>query len=457
MTSNEQSQSLLRKDGSTSKKNDDSIEHEIDLDLNTNKNNGLSSTFTSDLHSSCNHKSGQCHIYQHTDSNNIFSDSTNTNTNTDTNITYHNNDNFQNRKNSQSLFSNNYNNLINNLNSNNIDENPIKRIFKNFKIHSNFNTIISFLIILFILIIYMKLLNIQNLISNPSNLSNNGLSLVSLTKDVTVKPIHSHNDEWRKVPLFDALRAGTYSIEADVYYFPENKDTIFVGHNKNYLSVDKNLDSMYLNHFFDLLEQANSKIITGENEKKNGLFYDSPESTTYFYIDIKNNNIELLKLFEKKLKNFISKNYLSYYDLNLKKFVEGPLTIIITGDYPYDYIVNTPIEKRYLFIDAPLKDFKNLEILNKFNKDYISIFSSASLHDLTGYYSPINYFKGLSLEQLNTLKEFIKISHENNILTRIWDTPNWPIAVRNRVWKQVIELGSDCLNVDDLHSSINLF
>ncbi|GME68122.1 unnamed protein product [[Candida] boidinii] len=478
MASNEQSQSFLPKVGSTNERNDDHIELEIGINSNAKKgfssaftldkkDNGVSSSFTSDLHSSCNHESGQCHIYQDADSNNLVAASTskiqniNGNKNTDVESARFNNDidndNSRNRKNSLSLFSNGYNNLMHNLKDD--DENPIKKFFKNFNIHSNINTIIISLILIFVLIIHVKLINIQNSVSDPSYLSNNGLSLVSLTKGVTVKQIHSHNDEWRKVPLFDALKAGAYSIEADAYYFPVHKDSIFVGHNKNYLSIDKNLDSMYLNHLLVLLEQANSETITSinESEEKNGLFYNSPESTTYFYIDIKNNNIELTKALEKKLKKFISKDYLSYYDLESKKFVQGPLTIIITGDYPYDYIVNTPTKRRYLFIDAPLKDFKDPEILNKFNKDYISIFSSASLHDLTGYYSPINYFTGLSLEQLNSIKEFIKISHENNILTRIWDTPNWPVAVRNKIWKQVLELGSDCLNVDDLKSSVNLF
>ena len=40
--------------------------------------------------------------------------------------------------------------------------------------------------------------------------------LLDITKDVTPIPCHSHNDYWRRVPLYDALRWGCTGVEADV-------------------------------------------------------------------------------------------------------------------------------------------------------------------------------------------------------------------------------------------------
>ncbi|KAJ8105032.1 hypothetical protein OPT61_g10427 [Boeremia exigua] len=41
--------------------------------------------------------------------------------------------------------------------------------------------------------------------------------LLDITRDVTPIPCHSHNDYWRRVPLYDALRWGCTGVEADVW------------------------------------------------------------------------------------------------------------------------------------------------------------------------------------------------------------------------------------------------
>ena len=46
------------------------------------------------------------------------------------------------------------------------------------------------------------------------------------TRDVVPIPCHSHNDYWRRVPVFDAIHWGCTGIEADVWLFD---DELYVG------------------------------------------------------------------------------------------------------------------------------------------------------------------------------------------------------------------------------------
>ncbi|KAG7696030.1 hypothetical protein KL930_003698 [Ogataea haglerorum] len=271
------------------------------------------------------------------------------------------------------------------------------------------------------------------------------VNIDTLTHDVIVKPIHSHNDEWRRHPLVDALRAGANSVEADCFYFPDDPDTIYVGHNSVFLKKELNIDSLYLDHLYDILEKANVK---NDTSRRNGIFYTAPETTTYFYIDIKNNGEQLLQALEKKLERFLAKGYLTSYSAEEDEFHEGPLTVIITGDFPYDYISSQKLI--YTFIDAPLKDLVDPEKASLYPASKISIFSSASLSELTGSHKALSLFDGLSAKQLADLEKYISAAHKVGLKTRIWDTPRFTKSIKHTVWKQLIALGSDYLNTDEL-------
>ncbi|KAG7809297.1 hypothetical protein KL921_003294 [Ogataea angusta] len=273
----------------------------------------------------------------------------------------------------------------------------------------------------------------------------------TLTHDVIIKPIHSHNDEWRRHPLVDALKAGANSVEADCFYFPEDPETIYVGHNTVFLKKERNIDSLYLDHLYNMLEEVN---VNNDTSRKNGIFYTSPETTTYFYIDVKNNGVQLLEVLEKKLERFLAKGYLTTYDAEEDEFREGPLTVIVTGDYPYDHISSQKL--LYTFIDAPLKDLVDPKKASLYPANKISIFSSASLSELTGSHKALSLFDGLSAHQLADLEKYISAAHKLGLKTRIWDTPKFTKSIKHTVWKQIIALGSDYLNADELKEAISI-
>ncbi|CDK29396.1 unnamed protein product [Kuraishia capsulata CBS 1993] len=268
-----------------------------------------------------------------------------------------------------------------------------------------------------------------------------------LTRNVQVVPVHSHNDEMRYVPFFDAYTKGCNSIEADTWYLPEHPDTLLVGHNKGYLRKDNTLDNLYLDHLWHSLIDANSE---SEDDKINGIFYNSPEATTYFYIDVKSDGIKTLELLEEKLKEFLDRDFLTTFNQTSGEFIEGPLTVVITGAYPYDYIVSKDF--RYMFIDAPLNLLEDEADL--YPARNVSIFASCSLEQITGLKNkPWNYVHGITEDDLEKVSSTLARAHEIGLQTRIWDTPAWPLYVRNGVWRQLIESGADYLNVDDLKAA----
>lgn len=77
--------------------------------------------------------------------------------------------------------------------------------------------------------------------------------LVDVTRDVLPIPCHSHNDYWRKLPLFDALHWGCTSVEADVWHFDAD-DSLYVGHNRLSLTHGRTFTSLYVDPLVDLLD-----------------------------------------------------------------------------------------------------------------------------------------------------------------------------------------------------------
>lgn len=74
------------------------------------------------------------------------------------------------------------------------------------------------------------------------------------TRDIKPIPCHSHNDYWRRVPLFDAIHAGCVSVEADVWLFKGRED-LYVGHDTASLTPDRTFASLYIDPLVQLLDK----------------------------------------------------------------------------------------------------------------------------------------------------------------------------------------------------------
>lgn len=270
-------------------------------------------------------------------------------------------------------------------------------------------------------------------------------TVAQITKDKNVIQVHSHNDYWRAIPVFDALSYGFNSIESDVWLV---EGTLLVGHNSLYLASSRTVKSLYLEPLKKLLDEVNCME---KSSAKHGLFYNEPETTTYLYIDIKTEALATYKQFVQDVIDTKLLEYLTYYDFETNKVVQGPISIIITGDSPNDFIIheqlNDPfsINRRIGFIDAPLSDLLGYN-------DSISLVSSGSLGQLIG---PVTVRDGITFDQRLSLNKNVRKAHSLNLKTRLWDTPNWPKLKRNKVWAQLIDLGVDYINADDLLDARN--
>lgn len=81
-----------------------------------------------------------------------------------------------------------------------------------------------------------------------------GSMTLDLIRNVSPIPCHSHNDYWRKHPLFDALSWGCTSVEADVWHF-DDEEELFVGHNTASLTHTRTFRSLYVDPIVEMLDR----------------------------------------------------------------------------------------------------------------------------------------------------------------------------------------------------------
>ncbi|CCE66156.1 hypothetical protein TPHA_0O01890 [Tetrapisispora phaffii CBS 4417] len=297
-----------------------------------------------------------------------------------------------------------------------------------------------------------------------------------LTKDVVPKAIHSHNDYWRELPLFDALTHGATSVEADVWYVKNSysKYVLAVGHNKAYLDTENTtLYNLYTGPLLALLKPPSALLKKNPELKETGVFYNEPHRTLYLYIDFKTEaDVETYELLLKYLAPLVDCNLVSYYDLMKEVTVSRPITVIATGNYP-EYLATAGGQlsnnlqgsfKRYVFKDLTmLPVIDNETDLDTFGKELEKVVKrySEDFNALTASISFKNFIKDFTSftkhDPNDYLRRYIEICHKYNLKVRIWDTPEWPLANAVYVWQKLINYYKvDLLCVDNLDLACSL-
>ncbi|SMR47642.1 unnamed protein product [Zymoseptoria tritici ST99CH_3D1] len=274
------------------------------------------------------------------------------------------------------------------------------------------------------------------------------------TRNVQPIPCHSHNDYWRRVPLFEAIHYGCTSVEADVWKFDEE---LFVGHDTASLTRNRTLQSLYVNPLVDLLDRMNdpTTLLPSIRTTPRGIFDEAPEQSLVLLIDFKTNGAETFPLVLQHLEPLRAKDYLTYHDGTILH--SRPITIVVTGNAPFDLILNMTTH-RDVFFDAPLSAMfeppsplfaapipTNEQKYNTTN----SLYASVSFTHAIGF-----PWRGrLSSSQLHLLRGQIRGAHRRGLKVRYWDTPGWPVNLRDAIWGVLMEEGVDVLNVDDLRGA----
>ena len=287
------------------------------------------------------------------------------------------------------------------------------------------------------------------------------------TRDVIPMPCHSHNDYWRRVPLFEAIHYGCIGVEADVWLFDEE---LFVGHTTASLTKNRTLKSLYVDPLVNILDTMNAEPAYGSNiARKNvrGVFEEAPQQTLVLLIDFKMDGREQFPVVSSHLEALREKGYLTHY--NGQEVVERPVTVVATGNAPLD-LITANSTYRDIFFDAPLdRLYENPKetsppppaLPQKSSQGSVGTSSSSDFNPSNSFYASVSFthavgfvWRGhLSPAQMDIIRGQIRGAQRRGLKARYWDTPSWPVGLRNHVWHVLMKEGADMLNVDDLKSA----
>jgi glycerophosphoryl diester phosphodiesterase len=258
------------------------------------------------------------------------------------------------------------------------------------------------------------------------------------SRDTVPKRYHSYNDYWRPVPLYSALSVGCMGVEADISLTEDRE--LLVSHSWKTTTRARTLESLYLDPLAEIFAKRNVSQASIQ-EREVGVFDVDPNVSVVLLIDFKNDGHAIWPVLLEQLQPFRDQNWLTYHDG--EEMYRGPLTVVGTGNTPLELVQSSPTN-RFVFFDAPLHSVSD-DNYNSTN----SYYASASLKDAIGKL----WFNRLSPKQEQTLKTQIKMAHGKGLNSRYWDTPGWPISVRDAIWFKLTELQVGMLNVDDLVSA----
>ena len=174
-----------------------------------------------------------------------------------------------------------------------------------------------------------------------------------------------------------------------------------------------------------------------------GVFDADSDASVVLLVDFKNDAYAVWNALLAQLQLLRDRNWLTYYDG--EKMHHGPLTIVGTGNVALESVLSNHTN-RFVFFDAPLL---SIATGNTTFNNTNSYYASVSLKDAIGKI----WFNRLSAEQEKILKTQIEMVQETGLMSRYWDTPGWPISLRDMLWFKLTEFGVGVLNVDDLVSA----
>ena len=291
---------------------------------------------------------------------------------------------------------------------------------------------------------------------------------------------HSHNDYWQDVPLYNALKSGCSSIEADAWLLDSE---IYVGHTPAELTNDRTLRNLYLDPLLQMTERSNSvrdarsSSVFTQRKELSGIYPSDPTRSLVLVIDFKTAGGALWTELNAQLEPHRSAGFLSHH--NGKRMIHGPITVVLSGNVPFDLITANKTY-RDVFYDAPLEKIADTSAIwpnpNKPSGNELGLYQSNETvetsdvlasdqiepYDSTNSYFASTNFKRsvgyvwgsrLSQSQLQTIRSQVRGAHARGLKARYWDTPMWPIGLRNHIWHILMREGVDILSVDDLRGA----
>ncbi|KAL8718508.1 MAG: hypothetical protein Q9225_004357, partial [Loekoesia sp. 1 TL-2023] len=156
------------------------------------------------------------------------------------------------------------------------------------------------------------------------------------SRDIHPIPCHSHNDYWRRVPLYDALAAGCTGVEADVWFDASLEDDLFVGHTLKSLTSTRTFKSLYIQPLLTILNNQNApgnfsmprpndNSTTPSSKEKIGVFDTSPSTSVTLLIDLKTDSHTTFPIVLAALQPLLQAGYLTTWSPTTG-LIPGPIT-----------------------------------------------------------------------------------------------------------------------------------
>ncbi|ELU41517.1 hypothetical protein AG1IA_04451 [Rhizoctonia solani AG-1 IA] len=262
------------------------------------------------------------------------------------------------------------------------------------------------------------------------------------TRGIIPKGIRAFLDLCRQdVPLFSAIAVGAISVEADVWLWDNE---LYVG-----------------SHHHGSFPYTNNT--------RYGVFDTVIDQTLYLFVDVKTDGNTTWPLVIKQLEPLREGGWLSYWDAETGVLRPGAVTVVGTGNTPFDQIQAHTTLHRDAFYDAPITSFSS-DSLGEYNTSSVVIASGSLANALGGSMSGSTF----NDTQIDILARQIQGAHAAGVkvgsLTfilngrqpkkffqvRYWETPGWPLSKRDYVWKTLEGLGVDLLNADDIQAAAGL-
>lgn len=265
--------------------------------------------------------------------------------------------------------------------------------------------------------------------------------------------MHSHNDYLRRIPLFEALASGCISVEADVHLI---RGDLLVGHSARGLHKEETLRNMYLEPLHRMLVNQNAHVPALVSPR--GIFTQDPSRSVVLLVDHKTNGPEAFAELHRQLQPLRDLDYLTYWNGTDK--VTRPLTIVATGNVPFDSVALLSEDHRDIFFDAPLEVLPSIlddwtvdPPIFKYNQSNSHYASTQYRNALFrprqyDYYEDVELPKGSQWDDISASQ--LQQAASRGLLSRYWGAPEDPPNLREIVWRSLVDEKVDLINMDDM-------
>lgn len=240
----------------------------------------------------------------------------------------------------------------------------------------------------------------------------------AITGPAALPQAHAHNDYRHDRPLYDALEHGFTSVEADIYLVAGE---LYVAHDLREITPERKLRTLYLAPLRERIRQNNGQVYQGGAQFT-------------LLIDIKSEAEATYKVLSKILSEY--EDVFTTFDANVRR--DKAVVAVVSGNCPRQLMESEPV--RYAGYDGRLGDLGS-----DAPATLIPIIS-----DNWRTHFNWNGVGSIPAEERKKLKYIVETAHLKGRRVRFWGTPDERSPAREAIWRELMSIGVDLINTDDL-------